>query len=352
MFVKVYYICKMITLQKTLSIQTFSGAEWRMFAFIVRECKRIGADVKQDKAGNLYVTKGRADKFPCIVAHMDSVHKIGADLSIIEAGGLLTGFNYKTMQQTGIGGDDKVGVYIALKCLEKYDTIKLAFFVDEERGCIGSAQARMDFFNDCFYVLQADRRGNSDFITNASGVKLCSRKFKKAVKPLIDARGYSFNDGMMTDVMQLKQNGLNVSCANISCGYYRPHADDEYVNVKDVERCLSLFEAIIENLREAYEHTYTPREYTPTYYNPSYYSQGWRARDYSAKTTYKSTSSYKSKYDSFWTDDFSTAENWRKAEDEKLYYCDNCTELHVSTSLHYNADFNAFLCVDCSAIYA
>jgi len=339
----------MITLKQTLSVQTFSGAEWRMFAFIVRECKRLNAEVKQDKQGNLYITKGQAQKFPCIVAHMDSVHKIGADLSIIEAGGLLTGFNCATMQQSGIGGDDKVGVYIALKCLEKYDNIKLAFFVDEERGCIGSAGAEMSFFDDCFYVLQADRRGNSDFITNASGVKLCSRKFKKAVKPLLDARGYSFADGMMTDVMQLKENGLKVSCANISCGYYRPHSENEYVNIKDVETCLSLFEAIIETLREVYEHTYTPREYAPSY-NPSYYSQGWRARDYSSESTYKSSTSYKPKYDNYWND-LDTAKNWRKAEEEKLYYCDNCTELHNTTALTYSADFNAFLCADCFKIY-
>lgn len=335
----------MITLKDILKIQTFSGAEWRMFARIVRECKRIGAQVKQDKQGNLYITKGQAKNYPCIVAHMDSVHKIGADLSILEAGGKLTGFNCVTMQQTGIGGDDKVGVYIALKCLEKYDNIKLAFFVDEERGCIGSAGAEMSFFDDCYYVLQADRRGSSDFITNASGVKLCSRKFKKAVRPLLDARGYSFADGMMTDVMQLKENGLKVSCANISCGYHRPHSSDEYVIIKEVENCLSLFEAIIENLRETFEHTYTPRVYTAPAYTPSYYAQGWRARDYSTGATYKT------KYSTYWND-LDSADTWRKAEQEKLYYCDNCTELHTTTNLTYSPDLNAFLCAECHKIYA
>jgi len=339
-----YNINNMIDLKTILSIQTYSGKEWRMFAYIVRECKRLGVDVTQDKYGNLYVTKGISRTYPCIVAHMDSVHQIGSDLSIIEYNGMLTGFNCKTMQQTGIGGDDKVGIYIALKCLEKYDHIKLAFFVDEERGCIGSGKAWMDFFKDCRFVLQADRRGNKDFVVNASGTKLSSKAFKKAVGPILNEHGYAFSDGMMTDVMMLKQKGLGVSCANVSCGYYRPHADDEYVVVSDVENCLGLFITLIESMVDVYEHTYSP---------PSYYGRySWHDRSYTP-STYKTytPSTYKPKYDAYW-DDLDTASSWRKSEDETLYYCDNCTELHVTTDLTYNKDYNAFMCEGCNATFA
>jgi putative aminopeptidase FrvX len=337
----------MINLEKVLSIQTYSGKEWRMFAFIVRECKRLGADVRQDNQGNLYVTKGVSRTYPCIVAHMDSVHKIGEDLSIIEHNGVMTGFNYATMQQSGIGGDDKVGIYIGLRCLEYYDAIKLAFFVDEERGCIGSGGADMSFFDDCRFVLQADRRGNTDFVVNASGTKLSSKKFKKAVRPLISDYGYSFSDGMMTDVMQLKQNGLKVSCANISCGYYRPHAVDEYVVVDHVENCLDMFITLIDNMEDVYEHTYSP---------PSYYGRySWDDRSFDSYKAYTpktyTPSTYKPKYDAYW-DDLDTASSWRKKEDEVSYYCDNCNELHVTTDLTYNKDYNAFMCEGCNAAFA
>lgn len=334
----------MIDLKKVLSIQTYSGQEWRMFAYIVRECTRIGANITQDEQGNLYIIKGDSDTYPCIVAHMDSVHKIGSDLSILEGNGMLTGFNFNTMQQTGIGGDDKVGIYIALRCLEDYDHIKLAFFVDEERGCIGSGGASMDFFYDCRFVLQADRRGNKDFVVNASGTKLSSKRFKKAVLPLLDRHGYSFSDGMMTDVMMLKQKGLGVSCANISCGYYRPHADDEYVVVKDVENCLSLFKYIIDEMTDVYEHTYTAPVYR-NYYDRYSFDSGYNVYK---PSTYKPKYD---KYDNYW-DDFSHAASWRKKEDETLYYCDNCTELHVTTDLTYNTEYNAFMCAKCNASFA
>jgi hypothetical protein len=298
---------------------------------------------------------------------MDSVHKIGSDLSIIEYNGMLTGFNGKTMQQTGIGGDDKVGIYIALKCLEKYDNIKLAFFVDEERGCIGSGQAWMDFFKDCRFVLQADRRGNKDFVVNASGTKLSSKAFKKSVGPILNEFGYSFSDGMMTDVMMLKQKGLGVSCANVSCGYYRPHADDEYVVVSEVEHCLELFITLIDSMVDVYEHTYSPpsyygrhswddrsfnsyKTYTPSTYTPSTYKSSTPSTP-STPSTYKPKyDTYDPKYDDYWSG-LGTASSWRKSEDETLYYCDNCTELHVTTDLTYNRDYNAFMCETCNSSF-
>ena len=340
----------MTNLNKILAVQTYSGREWRMFALIVRECKRIGADVRQDKQGNLYVTKGVSSTYPCIVAHMDSVHKIGSDLSIIEHNGVLTGFNYNTMQQSGIGGDDKVGIYIALRCLEDYKAIKLAFFVDEERGCIGSGGADMTFFEDCRFVLQADRRGKTDFVVNASGTKLSSKKFKKSVLPLLKERGYAFSDGMMTDVMQLKQNGLKVSCANVSCGYYRPHSADEYVVVRDVENCLDLFKAIIDNMTEVYSHSYEAPVYK-SYYNERYEGAYGYMDNFGLKYKQTTPSTGKSKYTASW-DDLESPSSWHKSEAETLYYCDSCNEVHKYSGLTYSNDYNAFLCVSCSALHA
>jgi hypothetical protein len=171
---------------------------------------------------------------------MDTVHRIVEDLHVIQAGNLLTGFNAVSMQQTGIGGDDKVGLFIALECLEQFDEIKVAFFRDEEIGCQGSYIANMDFFTDCSMVLQCDRQGNDDFVIDASGTELSGMEFQDSIQHIIDDFGYHYECGMMTDVMALKEMGLGVPCANMSCGYYRPHCADEYVNVKDVENCMNM----------------------------------------------------------------------------------------------------------------
>ena len=328
-----------IDLKKILAIQTYSGQEWRTFAHCVRVAKSLNANVRQDKSGNLYIVKGKSKTFPCVVAHLDSVHAIGSDLSILEHNGLLTGFNRSTMQQAGIGGDDKCGIYIALKCLEQFENIKIAFFVDEERGCIGSSEADISFFNDCRFVLQADRRGNADFITNASGTELSSKDFQKAVQPYLALYGFKKENGMMTDVMTLKENGLKVSCANVSCGYFRPHSKDEYVNISDVENTLNLFYSIIKNLKEVYTHTYEPKKYGGYY--GSYHSQDYWKR-------YDNPKGWKSKGNAKQSDLWSgKAVSETKHEERENNLCEGCC--NVSYSLTYYSSWNAWICKDCES---
>lgn len=226
-------------LKEVLVIQSESYKQWRMFAYIIRKLKAMGIKFFV-LDGCIYATKGDAKVYPCAVAHMDTVHDICEDLTILQVGHKLTGFNRYTMKQSGIGGDDKVGIYIALECLRHFDNFKVVFYRDEEVGCAGSYDSYMDFFDDVSFVLQADRRGNSDFITRAGGTQLSSKQFKKAMSPILKQYRYSCTDGMMTDVMALKENGLKISCANISCGYYEPHFKYEYVDIRDVDNCLAM----------------------------------------------------------------------------------------------------------------
>ena len=58
----------------------------------------------------------------------------------------------------------------------------------------------------------------------------------------------------MTDVQELKERGIQVSCVNLSCGYYEPHTDHEFTIKKDLINCLSLVEHIIENCTDTYPH--------------------------------------------------------------------------------------------------
>lgn len=46
--------------------------------------------------------------------------------------------------------------------------MKVAFFVSEEIGCVGSRNADMGFFEDARFVIEPDRRGYEDLITNIS----------------------------------------------------------------------------------------------------------------------------------------------------------------------------------------
>lgn len=333
-------------LKEVLMIQSESFKQWRMFAYLVRKLTALDVNFYV-LDGCIYATKGKADVYPCIVAHMDTVHSITSDLSILQVGDNLTGFNRVTMTQTGIGGDDKVGIYLALECLMKYDNIKVAFFRDEEVGCHGSYDAYMQFFEDCSFVLQGDRRGNSDFVTNASGVQLSSKAFRKAIGNIVRSHGYKFGDGMMTDVMALKENGLNVSCANISCGYYNPHCKNEYVNVTDVENCLNMIcEIIDKHGSTVFKHNPEKRMWSTTKVTNKW--DGWDD-EYDYRKDFKEDV-WKG-FKPFEDDEIDYVWDDKKGEYVQTFnntpvinYCDCC---HLSKPLTFVPTYNAYLCNDC-----
>jgi len=150
-----------------LKVQTESYNSTEMENYILAQIKLMGLTAIIDN-GNIYTTKGIADSYPCIVSHMDSVHKIipPEDYDILYNDKYAMGINTKTITPTGCGGDDKVGIYACLRLLQEYPCVKVAFFRDEEVGCNGSYDADVNFFIDAKFILQSDRKGNTDFVNN------------------------------------------------------------------------------------------------------------------------------------------------------------------------------------------
>jgi len=242
-------------LKKLYSIHSHSGSEKHITSFISKWITNNvpGAIVELDaRTGNLYIVKGQAETYPCIVAHLDQVQKLHPnDFVAIETNDIIFGYSAQKRSLCGLGADDKNGIWIALMCLQKFDTLKIAFFVQEEIGCKGSSNALMEFFDNCRFVIEPDRRGNSDLITDISG-SICSDEFIDAIQPV--KYGYKPTSGMMTDVEQLKENGLEISCINLSCGYYDPHTDHEFTVKKDLLKCLNFIEHIITDIKTPFPH--------------------------------------------------------------------------------------------------
>ena len=242
-------------LKQLFSIHSKSGKEGKIRKFIWNWVRQTVPDAKIecDKPGNLYVTKGKSDTYPCIVAHMDQVQeRHSKDFIAYEAEDIIIGFSPKHKEQQGLGADDKCGLWIGLKCLQKFDCLKLAFFVGEEVGCKGSGLANMTFFDDCRFVIEPDRKGSEDLITQIGWTPLCSDDFLKDIG--FKKFGYKETDGMMTDIEALKDHGLLLSCINVSCGYYKPHSNEEFVYKPALLNCFAFVEHIIKTCTKVYPH--------------------------------------------------------------------------------------------------
>lgn len=242
-------------LKKLYEIHALSGKEKHIRNFIKSYIFENITNVKitGDKIGNLYITKGQAETYPCIVAHLDQVQRLHSkDFRAIETEDIIFGYSPSNRRQEGLGADDKNGIWVALQCLVKYETLKIAFFVGEEVGCVGSSAADLNFFSNCRFVIQPDRRGYSDVITQISWESLCSEQFLSEIQT--EQFGYKPTDGLMTDIEALRENGLEISCINLSCGYYEPHTDREFTIKNDLKNCLEYVQFIIEYCTEVYHH--------------------------------------------------------------------------------------------------
>lgn len=243
------------SLEEVLSTQATSHDYGDTINFLIDKCYEYGADnVEIDAHDNLYVTKGKAEVFPCVVSHTDTVHDIYKGYEVLEQKGNFFGFDNSKMKQVGVGGDDKVGMFICLQMLNKFKNIKVAFFAQEEIGCVGSSQADKKFFEDVGFALECDRKGNKDFVQTSSGVKMFDKKFKDKIMPVLNKFGYSVTTGGLTDVHEIAQD-MGISCANMSCGYYNPHSEQEYVSIKDAINTCRMVSKLIELLGEnSYPH--------------------------------------------------------------------------------------------------
>ncbi len=270
-------------LREVLSVNTCSNREEQMVAFLTHQLSvwASNAVVEHTKDGNILVTKKQTDftgYLPCVVAHMDTVHDIYPGFKVREVDGKLfavQNYGKKNVSKAGIGGDDKVGVFIALEMLKTFDNIKVAFFTNEEIGCIGSNAVDLDWFNDTAFVLQGDRRGNNEIIYSDMNGVVASDEFINDTKPIATKHGYVFSDqGSYTDATTMSSNGLCVSAYNIACGYYSAHTIDEYVVISDVEKSLNLFVDIIQHLtvdsNKQYLHENKQDYYTNGYYDDWY----------------------------------------------------------------------------------
>jgi len=237
-------------LKEVLSIPSVSGDESMVRDYIIEYAKKNSIEYYTDAKKNLYLTKGSekmtsGEYYPCVVSHMDTVHgshreliETKTNLIIEDTGesemGELIAKHPITKEQTGIGGDDKCGVYVCLEMFERFDILKGAFFVEEEIGMLGSRHADDKFFENVGYAIQFDAPSSNWISEVCSGVKLFDEDFKEEIKGTLNECGYTkFSVDPFTDVNQLASK-YDFNCLNLGCGYYRQHTTSEYVVVEEV----------------------------------------------------------------------------------------------------------------------
>jgi len=235
-------------LKQLYSINSKSGHEAQVKRLVLAQLTALQLDIKEDSFGNIFITKGRAEAYPCLAAHLDEVH-FPSERNIIDHDGVICAVD-GTGQRVGIGADDKNGLWMIVRLLHEIETLKVALFVQEEKdgemsGCRGSNACDLDFFNDCKYIIECDRKGNSDLVvySEKAQTRLCDDDFFPS--EILEEYGYQPVLGGKTDVTALRMRGLGIPCCNVSCGYYNAHHSDEYTVTADLLHALGFVKEIL-----------------------------------------------------------------------------------------------------------
>lgn len=340
-------------LASIMRVQSTSYKTKRMAKFIIKTLKKDGLDYTKDKYGNIYVTKGNADLYPTMVCHIDTVHDINDNVRIVQTGDKMLAIDSTNCHRLGIGGDDKVGIYITLCCLRKFNNFKAVFFLDEEVGCVGSSNADFTFFNDSTIVLECDRKGYGDFVTNISGTKLSDNNFIEDIQDILDNYRYKTCNGGLTDVEEIASN-TDVQVANISCGYYEPHSDNEYIIISEVEKvkrmCMEIFHKTV-NTRYTMD-----KDSRVTYYDYGYnyavmnggYRNNWDINKLNTETDGKGTAEYDIDNVDYKDGYMVVKEECNECNNSEMlwdeyddaYWCNQCGNYVSSQELYYDIDGN------------
>ena len=274
--------------KELLSVPSKTYQEDRMVNYLLDELSQIkGIQVVCDEHKNIYVTKGTLDEgeyYPMFISHTDTVHNL-VDEIVVKEEYLLRPYTFgkdfgseqilclkaydKDGKPTGIGGDDKCGIFICLELLRQLEKVKIALFVSEETGCHGSKMVNLDFLNDVGYCVQYDAPGDHLISHSCSGTVLFdidSDFYKIAYSAISEGFG---NEMLVqahpyTDIMIMKQKS-DLSCINMSCGYYNMHTASEFVCISDVERGIVAGKNMVDKLGlKKYEFKPEPKPTTTT----------------------------------------------------------------------------------------
>jgi putative aminopeptidase FrvX len=281
-------------LKTLLSVPSKTYEEEQMVEFITDQLEKMdGVHFYRDVYNNVYATKGELEQdefYPMFIAHTDTVHYIVPEIVVKEEmlskpytyGKSFNDDHHKSLKgyttdgtPTGIGGDDKVGVFLALELLMTLPKVKVGLFVAEETGCHGSSKCDINFLKDVGYAIQFDAPGDHLITRICWGVKLYDDNgdFIKVARSTFESWMNTTAQEQThpyTDVSKIKEKA-DISCINFSCGYYNMHSANEFVVIDDVENSFMMAKDLVNKFGyKKYEHK--PESHSTSWKDYGYYS--------------------------------------------------------------------------------
>lgn len=212
-----------------------------------------------------------------LVTHMDTVFKKPASEIFYD--------RQKNViwSPTGLGADDRAGVFAILQIIKKGLRPHIIFTTDEETGAWGATALGKENcpFEDLRYIIELDRRGSNDCV------------FYDCENPdftnYIETFGFSEAIGSFSDICMICEE-WGIAGVNLSIGYRDEHSISE---VLFVEHMLSTIDRVVNMLTVPMENV--PKfKFIPAAYGMGYWFGKWASSNYASNHCFLCGHEYKS----------------------------------------------------------
>ena len=240
-----------------------------------------------------------------LIAHLDTVHEVPKNLVYKD--------NFVTCP-TGIGGDDRCGIYSVLEIVKDLKCHVL-FTEDEEQGGIGASLFTKSIIADDLkgkikYCIELDRRGSTDAVfydcDNTEFIEF------------IEGTGY-FKEayGSFSDISYVAP-ALDCSAVNLSIGYYSEHTKSEYIDIDVMRNNIEETKKIIRTNSGRFE--WVERKHISFFKGGYYYDDDDYWDEYWYNQSFKSNSKGLKSFCIYWDNFEKSAEYVADTREEAIGY--------------------------------
>jgi len=188
------------------------------------------------------------------------------------------GIYYYTDDNQPLGGDDRAGVYIILRLIEKGLRPPVLITNYEEIGGLGVREfctsEYIERVKDLYFFVEFDRRGINQYVTYTPA--------PRQLEDFVEEYGFVKEHGSYSDVKTLSEY-TNIAHVNLSAGYINEHTDRERVYIDWVEYIIAQSYKMLSSYRRFIPYKQETETYTYTY-GKYWYGNGYA--DYADYTDY------------------------------------------------------------------
>ena len=178
-----------------------------------------------------------------LVAHLDTVWHLPPQIKITSDGNEWT-------SNTGLGADDRAGVFAILQIIKKGLRPSILFTSGEERGGVGASEF-VNFFPEppvpTKYIIEIDRRGKGQAVYYDCG--------NPSFENYVSSFGFTTHQGIFSDISFICPF-WKVAGVNLSAGYYNEHTSNELLSIKDLKYTMTRVKRMLKDASNAKYYEY------------------------------------------------------------------------------------------------